>query len=196
VTDTGQFWRDNHAAIMAGIEARRSGPPPPPPAPAHHPGIYAWCKRRELAAYAAGGCVVEVDTGRRYDSRPERLAAARASQPIDLPVYELPRWAREGGIGGACDYATVLPDDTVELRNDTRQWLIDNGLQPAWAAGETGSGNVFPYPNWYPNQPGFRLLSATFADIPICRFSCSNGRVTKASESLRYSIRLAGLSTR
>jgi hypothetical protein len=121
VTDTGTFWRDNRAAIEA-----RSGPPKPPPAPRSCPGIYAWCKRRELAAYAAGGRVVEVGTGRRYESRPERLAAVRAGEPLNLPLSELPRWARVNA--SRWWRAVVSPGDVIELVDDTGEWSAENGL--------------------------------------------------------------------
>ena len=77
----------------------------------------------------------EEDAGRRvgsppgsYDGRPERLAALRAGESVDLPAGDLPRWAIEGVEYHWWVRAIVDPDGSVEFAHDTGQWARENGV--------------------------------------------------------------------
>jgi len=95
-------------------------------------GLYGFLVDREEEAHRQPGGVLPWKPGRpRYDSRPERLEAARAGQPIDLPLSELPSWARPTDVDDRAGWhrAVVAPGDTIAVYVDSGEmWLREAGL--------------------------------------------------------------------
>lgn len=85
--------------------------------------------------YAALASAVEAEIGRCLLDVPgywrEVLAALRAGEPVDVPVWLLPKPARPPlPAGGPGLRAVVHPDDTItDMRAATAgEWLGDHGL--------------------------------------------------------------------
>lgn len=67
-----------------------------------------------------------------YKGSPQRLAAVRGGEPWVGPWFGLPRWARAEDARPEHwpRRARVYPDGTVEVFDDVKAWLRENGLGP------------------------------------------------------------------
>ena len=91
--------------------------------------LYDFLVDREEQALAAGGALGWLPEQPSYTGTPERLAALRAGEPVDLPLSALPAWARNGDVLHWTRRATVSADGTVAFRDDDGSaWLAENGL--------------------------------------------------------------------
>ncbi|MDW5610004.1 MULTISPECIES: hypothetical protein [Mycolicibacterium] len=90
-------------------------------------GLYGYlCRREELAA-RDGWRVINAD-GTVYYGNPERLAALRAGQPVNIRAYDLPPSAR---VDLDCLWvrAVVDADGRIEFTEETAAvWLAEQGL--------------------------------------------------------------------
>jgi hypothetical protein len=90
-------------------------------------GLYAWLADREQRA--ALHALFDSSTGKGYTGRPERLAAVRAGEPVDLPASLLPPEARPGVQCRWWTRAVVSPDGSIAYRDDDgSQFLAENEL--------------------------------------------------------------------
>lgn len=84
-------------------------------------GLYAWLLDR---------AEVEARNALPLPGNAARLVALRAGAPVDVPVGELPRWARGDEPVYWWRRVTVAPDGTVRFwTDDGAAWLAENELR-------------------------------------------------------------------
>ena len=94
-------------------------------------GLYGWlAEREELAATRPRFTLLNADgeTYSGYRGLPDRLATLRAGCAINLPVSDLPKYARIGLDNHWFNRVIVAPDGTITLRDDHGEWAAENGL--------------------------------------------------------------------
>lgn len=91
--------------------------------------LRSWLLAREEAAMRMPGAALPwTPEMPGYTGSQERLTALRNGDPASFYAGSLPRSVIGDRPMGACTYATVWPDGTVEIREDAAAFLVDNGL--------------------------------------------------------------------
>jgi hypothetical protein len=92
--------------------------------------LYQWLVDREERSLAAGGTLCWWPDQPSYDANPQRLAALRAGEPVDIAASDLPLYARAGMVCHWWTRAVVSADGAVTFRDDDgAAWLAENDLQ-------------------------------------------------------------------